>query len=45
MRIVGHFEERQENVVDNLLKVRHKLVQLEDIAIIYEKQTVKICRI
>lgn len=40
MRIVGRFEERQEDVVDDLLKIRHKLVQLEDIAIMYEMQTV-----
>lgn len=30
--IVGHFEERQEDVVDNLLEVRHEFVQLKDIA-------------
>jgi hypothetical protein len=32
IRIIGHFEEGQEDIVDNLLKVRHKLVQLKDIA-------------
>lgn len=31
MRIVGHFEERQEDIVDDLLKMRHQLVQLENI--------------
>lgn len=30
--IVGYFEERQEDVVDNLLEVRHKFVQLKNIA-------------
>lgn len=43
MGIIGHFEERQENIVDYLLEIRHKLVQFEDIAIMYEMQ-VKICR-
>lgn len=31
MRIVGHFEEWQEDVVNNLLEVRHELIQLKDI--------------
>lgn len=31
--IIGHFEQRQENVVENLLEVRHKFVQLKDIAV------------
>jgi hypothetical protein len=31
MRIVGHFEERQEDIVNNLLEIRHELVQLENI--------------
>lgn len=33
MRIIGHFEERQEDIVDDLLEVRHKLIQLKDITI------------
>lgn len=31
--IVGHFEEWQKDIVDNLLEVRHKLVQLKDITV------------
>lgn len=45
MRIIGHFEERKEDIVDDLLEIRHKLIQLKDIAIIYEMQTMKICRV
>lgn len=45
MRIIGHFEERQEDIVDDLLEVRHKLIQLKDITITCEMQTMKICRV
>ena len=31
--IVGYFEKWQEDIVDNLLEVRHKLIQLKDITI------------
>ena len=31
--IVGHFKKWQEDIVDNLLEVRHKFVQLENITI------------
>lgn len=29
--IIGNFEERKKDVVDDLLEVRHELVQFEDI--------------
>lgn len=45
MRVIGRFEERKEDIVDDLLEVRHKLIQLKDIAIMYEMQTMKICRV
>lgn len=44
MRIIGHFEERQEDIVDDLLEVCHKLIQLKDITI-QKMQTMKICRV
>lgn len=42
IRIISHFEERQEDIVDDLLEVCHKLIQLKDITIMYEMQIMKL---
>lgn len=39
--IIGHFEQRQENVVDNFLELRHKFVQFKDIAIQYKMRAMR----
>jgi hypothetical protein len=37
MRVVSDFEERQEDIVEDLLKVLEEFVQLKDIAIRIER--------